>query len=76
MKLRQEEIQIYNKFTYEGLKLVPTIEKNTNHDEFIDALLEIYKELPKPLRGNHFLFVFEIFFVQDFSFCSWFFKLF
>ena len=50
MKLRQEEIQIYNKFTYEGLKLVPTIEKNTNHDEFIDALLEIYKELPKPLQ--------------------------
>ena len=50
MKLRQDEIQIYNKFTYEGLKLVPTIEKNTNHDEFIDALLEIYKELPKPLQ--------------------------
>ena len=50
MKLRQEEIQIYNKFTYEGLKLVPTIEKNTDHDEFIDALLEIYKELPKPLQ--------------------------
>ena len=50
MKLRQEEIQIYNKLTYEGLKLVPTIEKNTNHDEFIDALLEIYKELPKPLQ--------------------------
>ena len=50
MKLRQEEIQIYNKFTYEGLKLIPTIEKNTDHDEFIDALLEIYKELPKPLQ--------------------------
>ena len=50
MKLRQEEIQIYNKFTYEGLKLVPKIEKNTDHDEFIDALLEIYKELPKPLQ--------------------------
>ena len=50
MKLRQEEIQVYNKFTYEGLKLVPTIEKNTNHDEFIDALLEIYNELPKPLQ--------------------------
>ena len=50
MKLRQEEIQVYNKFTYEGLRLVPTIEKNTNHDEFIDALVEIYKELPKPLQ--------------------------
>ena len=50
MKLRQEEIQIYNKFTYEGLKLVPMIEKNTKHDEFINALLEIYKELPRPLQ--------------------------
>ena len=34
----------------QGLRLVPTIEKNTNHDEFIDALVEIYKELPKPLQ--------------------------
>ena len=50
MKLREEEIQIYNKFTYEGLKLVPTIEKNNHSDEFIDALLEIYQELPKPLQ--------------------------
>ena len=50
MKLRQEEIQAYNKFTYEGLKLIPTIEKNTDHEEFIDSLLEIYKELPKPLQ--------------------------
>jgi hypothetical protein len=50
MKLREEEIQIYNKFTYEGLKLVPTIEKNTNNEEFVNSLLEIYKELPKPLQ--------------------------
>jgi len=50
MKLRQEEIQIYNKFTYEGLKLVPTIEKNNHSDEFINTLLEIYKELPRPLQ--------------------------
>ena len=50
MKLREEEIQIYNKFTYEGLKLVPTIEKNNHSDEFIDTLLEIYQELPKPLQ--------------------------
>ena len=50
MKLRQEEIQIYNKFTYEGLKLVPTIEKNNYDEKFIDALLEIYQELPKPLQ--------------------------
>ncbi|MDP6857356.1 MAG: hypothetical protein QF559_00280, partial [Candidatus Nitrosopelagicus sp.] len=50
MKLRQEEIQIYNKFTYEGLKLVPTIEKNNHSDEFINTLLKIYKELPRPLQ--------------------------
>jgi len=50
MNLRAEEIQIYNKFTYEGLKLVPTIEKNTDNDELVNALLEIYKELPKPLQ--------------------------
>ncbi len=49
MKLRQEEIQIYNKFTYEGLALVPCIEKNSNED-LIDSLLEIYRELPKPLQ--------------------------
>ena len=49
MKLRQEEIQIYNKFTYEGLALVPCIEKSSNED-LIDSLLEIYKELPRPLQ--------------------------
>jgi len=52
MKLRQEEIQIYNRCTYEGLKFVPSIEKlgGKTESEFIDALLEIYKELPKPLQ--------------------------
>jgi len=50
MNLRAEEIQIYNKFTYEGLKLVPTIEKNADNDELVNSLLEIYKELPKPLQ--------------------------
>ena len=50
MNLRAEEIQIYNKFTYEGLKLVPTIEKNIDNDELVNSLLEIYKELPKPLQ--------------------------
>ena len=49
MKLRQEEIQIYNEFTYEGLALIPCIEKTTN-EELIDSLLEIYRELPKPLQ--------------------------
>ena len=49
MKLREEEIQIYNKFTYEGLALVPCIEKSSNED-LIDSLLEIYRELPRPLQ--------------------------
>ena len=30
MKLRQEELQIYNQFVYDGLPLVPCIEKNAN----------------------------------------------
>jgi len=52
MELRQEEIQIYNRCTYEGLKFIPSIEKlgGKIESEFIDALLEIYKELPKPLQ--------------------------
>ena len=57
MKLRQEEIQIYNKLTYEGLQLVPTIEKNRTDEEFIKTLLEIYKELPKPLQFSREDFV-------------------
>ena len=50
MKLRQEEIQIYNQFVYDGLPLVPCIEKNVINDEVSDVLLSIYKELPKPLQ--------------------------
>lgn len=57
MKLRQEEIQIYNKLTYEGLRLIPTIEKNKTDEEFIKILLEIYKELPKPLQFSREDFV-------------------
>ena len=57
MKLRQEEIQIYNKLTYEGLQLIPTIEKNRTDEEFIKILLEIYKELPKPLQFSREDFV-------------------
>ena len=49
MKLREEEIHIYNKFTYEGLNLVPCIEKSSNED-LIDSLLDIYRELPRPLQ--------------------------
>jgi hypothetical protein len=57
MKLREEEIQIYNKLTYEGLQLVPTIEKNRTDEEFIKTVLEIYKELPKPLQFSREDFV-------------------
>jgi len=50
MKLRQEELQIYNQFVYDGLPLVPCIEKNKISDDIADALLSIYRELPKPLQ--------------------------
>ena len=50
MKLRQEEIKIYNKFVYDGLPLVPCIEKNTISEDVSDVLLSIYRELPKPLQ--------------------------
>ena len=50
MKLRQEELQIYNQFVYDGLPLVPCIEKNQISDDVDDVLLSIYRELPKPLQ--------------------------
>jgi len=50
MKLRQEELQIYNQFVYDGLPLVPCIEKNQISDDAADTLLSIYRELPKPLQ--------------------------
>ena len=50
MKLRQEEIQIYNQFVYDGLALVPCIQKSALSDDSLDELLSIYRELPKPLQ--------------------------
>ena len=50
MKLRQEEIQIYNQFVYDSLPLVPCIQKNPLTEDGIDELLSIYRELPKPLQ--------------------------
>ena len=50
MKLRQEEIQIYNQFVFDGLPLVPCIQKSTLSDDILDELLSIYRELPKPLQ--------------------------
>jgi hypothetical protein len=50
MKLRQEEIQIYNQFVFDELPLVPCIQKSTLSDDVLDELLSIYRELPKPLQ--------------------------
>lgn len=52
MKIRQQEITIQAKCSYENLKLVPTIESmSTRKDpKFIKALYEIFLELPTPLQ--------------------------
>lgn len=52
MAIRQEEISIQAKFTYNNLKLVPIIEKlDTRKDpKFIKTLYSIFLELPKPLQ--------------------------
>jgi hypothetical protein len=57
MKIRQQEITIQADYSYENLKLIPTIETmNTRKDpKFIKALNEIFMELPRPLqfeKGN------------------------
>ena len=52
MKIRQQEITIQADYSYENLKLVPTIEnmKTRNDSEFIKTLYEIFLELPTPLQ--------------------------
>jgi len=52
MSIRQQEIAIQANYTYDNLKLVPTIEKiETRKDpEFIKSLYSIFLELPKPLQ--------------------------
>ncbi|MCV0412370.1 HD domain-containing protein [Nitrosarchaeum sp.] len=52
MNLRQQEISIQANYTYDNLKLVPTIEKiDTRKDsEFMKTLFSIFLELPKPLQ--------------------------
>lgn len=52
MNLRQQEITIQANYTYDNLKLVPTIEKiDTRRDsEFIKSLYSIFLELPTPLQ--------------------------
>jgi hypothetical protein len=52
MKIRQQEITIQAKCSYENLKMVPTIESMTtrNDPKFIATLYEIFLELPSPLQ--------------------------
>ncbi|MGB0856146.1 MAG: HD domain-containing protein [Nitrosopumilus sp.] len=52
MKIRQQEIAIQANFSYENLKLVPTIEcMSTREDHnFIKSLYDIFLELPRPLQ--------------------------
>ena len=52
MHLRTKEITIQAKHTYDSLRLVPTIETMDTRadDSFIDTLLDIFAELPKPLQ--------------------------
>ncbi len=52
LKLRQQEIQIHADFVYENLKIVPNIENYVTRmdNEFMNSLLTIYEELPKPLQ--------------------------
>ena len=52
MKIRQQEITIQADYSYENLKLVPTIESMATREDpkFIKALYEIFLELPSPLQ--------------------------
>ncbi len=52
MKLRQTEIQNQAAIIYDRVKLLPTIEPNRTRqsDEFVNALLTIFEELPRPLQ--------------------------
>ena len=52
MKIRQQEITIQADYSYENLKLVPTIESMATREsqEFIDTLYGIFLELPTPLQ--------------------------
>ncbi|MGI0056007.1 MAG: HD domain-containing protein [Nitrosarchaeum sp.] len=52
MNIRQQEITIQANYTYDNLKLIPTIEKRDTRKEpeFIKSLYSIFLELPKPLQ--------------------------
>ena len=52
MKIRQEEVTIQANYSYEHLKLIPTIENQSiqEDEEFAQTLYNIFLELPKPLQ--------------------------
>jgi hypothetical protein len=52
MKIRQQEITIQANYSYENLKLIPTIENMSIRKEsnFTKTLFDIFLELPKPLQ--------------------------
>ena len=52
MKIRQQEITIQADYSYENLKLVPTIENTSIQKDpnFTKTLFDIFLELPKPLQ--------------------------
>lgn len=52
MKIRQQEITIQADYSYENLKMVPTIESMSTREDpnFIKSLYAIFLELPPPLQ--------------------------
>jgi hypothetical protein len=52
MKIRQQEISIQADFSYENLKLIPTIECMSRRKDpnFVKTLYNIFLELPTPLQ--------------------------
>lgn len=52
MSIRQQEIAIQANYTFDNLRLVPTIEKmeSRKEPEFIKSIYSIFLELPKPLQ--------------------------
>ena len=52
MRIREQEVSIQANYSYENLKLIPTIENQSIQDdaEFVQTLYDIFLELPKPLQ--------------------------
>jgi len=52
MRIREQEVSIQANYSYENLKLIPTIENQSSQEdsEFVQTLYDIFLELPKPLQ--------------------------